>query len=255
MKYKTFDLMADWEKMPLIPRDHYFKNIPLDVLDQLGWRWVPSMNSYFIPYFSASKQSIPFAQYRHLNEGPRFTFLKDAKPTCYGTWNLDNDKLFVCEGTSDAAVLDLCAVPWIALPSAASGELMKAMAGYCKENGIELVYAGDNDDAGDKLRQALDEVMPYRVKQPRSPYKDWGEMYEAEGLESVQDYCFEELFPQKADVFSNVAIAPHPEFEEVSREKTPLENVLAVFPGAEELTIVADPPESKEQSGEPAVLY
>jgi hypothetical protein len=78
-------------------------------------------------------------------------------------------------------VLDYCAVPWIALPSAASGELMKSMATYCKENGIELVYAGDNDDAGNKLREALDSVMPYRVKQPPTKYKDWGEFFEAEG--------------------------------------------------------------------------
>lgn len=242
-KYKTYDLMEDWKKMPLIPRDHYFKNIPLEVLDDLGWRMAPDGQSYFIPYFSASKQSIPFAQYRHLQGARRFTMLKDAKPTCYGTWNLDNHKLFVVEGTSDAAVLEACAVPWIALPSAASGELLKAMAGYCKENGIELVFAGDNDEAGLKLRDALDEVMPYRVKQARQPYKDWGDMYEAEGQESVTDYCFEELFGRKME------ITTYDESGDV--DLTDLERVQKVFPGAEELVIVGDGQESKEQSDRP----
>jgi hypothetical protein len=94
-KYKTFDLMEQWQKMPMIPRDHKFKTIPLEVLDDLGWRYVSDYDQYFIPYFSASKQSIPFAQYRNLAREPRFIMLKDAKPTCYGTWNLDNDKLSV----------------------------------------------------------------------------------------------------------------------------------------------------------------
>lgn len=265
-KYKTFDLMEDWKKMLKIPRDHNFKNIPLEVLDELGWRWVPDYKQYFIPYFSASKESIPFAQYRNLEREPRFIMLKDAKPTCYGTWNLDNHKLFVVEGTSDAAVLDYCAVPWIALPSASSSELLKAMAGYCKENGIELVYAGDNDSAGEKLRQALDEIMPYRVKQPRQPYKDWGDMFEAEGMESVQKYCFEELFPEsRASITSEVTAKVDTSPQEA--EKSPevdsadqLKNIQKIFPGAEELTIVddepvADPAKSKEQSARPAVLF
>lgn len=239
-KYKQFDLMEEWQKMPMIPRDHEFKTIPLEVLDELGWRFDKLGNRYFIPYFSASKQSIPFAQYRNLGDGPRFNFLKDAKPTCYGTWNLDNSKLFVVEGTSDCAVLDYAAVPWIGLPSAASGELMKAMATYAKTNGIELIYAGDNDAAGDKLRAALDEVMPYRVKQARSPYKDWGEMLEAEGIDSVRDYCFEELFGKQ-------------EYPTTPAEAS-LASVQDVWPGAEELKIV-DAPKSKEQSGAPTPLY
>jgi hypothetical protein len=197
--YKTFDLMDDWRDMPLIPRDHNFKNLPLDELDSLGWRWDEAKNSYFIPYFSRSKQSIPFAQWRHLSGERRFTFLKDAKPTCYGTWNLKpGEKLFVVEGASDCAVLEACFVPWIGLPSAASAELMKAMAAFCLANAIELVYAGDNDDAGDKLKVALSEVMPYRVKQPPKKYKDWGEFYVAEGSEAVQAYALSELIPQQA---------------------------------------------------------
>jgi hypothetical protein len=216
-KYTEYDLMPQWLKMPMIPRDHYFKNLPLDVLDSLGWRWDEARNSYFIPYFSASKTSIPFAQWRHLSGERRFTFLKDAKPTCYGTWNLDNPKLFVVEGTSDCAVLDYCAVPWIGLPSASSGELMKKLAGYCVQNKIDLVYAGDNDDAGDKLRDALDEVTGYRVLQPRHPYKDWGEMFEAEGIESIVAYTSKEL---GFDVSEGAVSEPNEEMDNESSEAT-----------------------------------
>lgn len=236
VNYKKFDLMQKWLTMPKIPRSHQFKNIPLEVLDDLGWRWDAEKNSYFIPYFSASKQSIPFAQWRHLSGERRFTFLKDARPTCYGTWNLDNAMLFVVEGTSDAAVLEYCAVPWIALPSASSGELIKPMAKYCADNGIELVYAGDNDAAGDKLREALDEVTPYRIKQPPKKYKDWGDFYEAEGFEIVQDYCNRELFPEQYENLTDV------------------EKVQKVFPGAEELRVVGLP-SNKEQSGRPTTLF
>lgn len=242
VKYKTYDLMDYWKELPLIPRDHVFKGIDLEILDSLGWRFVPDKNQYFIPYFSASKKSIPFGQYRNLGKDPqpRFIFLKDAKPTCYGTWNLDNDVLFVCEGASDAAVLDFVAVPWIALPSANAVELMKSMAQYCKDKGIRLVYAGDNDKAGDRLKEALDEVMPYRCKQPPTKYKDWGDFFEAEGHEAVNDYCMRELFPEQ--------------YAEPVEELSDVEKIQAVFPGAKELK-VADSEESKEQSAESATLF
>lgn len=229
--YKTFDLMDEWQKMEPIPRNHYFKNIPLEVLDELGWRWIPDYEQYFIPYFSASKQSIPFAQYRNLDpDRPRFMFLKDAKPTCYGTWNLDNSKLFVVEGASDAAVLQACDIPWIAVPSASSGALAGALAVYCKQNGIQLVYAGDNDTAGLKIAQALEENITLRFRQPRPAYKDWGEMYEAEGQESVTDYCLAELAPYVLD------------------------NIQQVFPDAKELTLVGGGNGGKDPAPPPRLL-
>lgn len=232
-KYKQFDLMNDWKAMELLP-EFELHGVPSDVLNDLGWR--RHNHSIFIPYFSASKESIPFAQYRHLQGDVRFTMLKDAKPTMYGTWNLDNHKLFLVEGTSDAAVLEYAAVPWIAAPSAASGELVKALAGYCKENGIELVFAGDNDPAGLKLREAIDEVMPYRVKQVPTNYKDWGEFLEATDVETVQNYAFEELF-------GKVLVAS------ISSE------VSSNWSDAEEIKL-ADPFESKEPANEPAqVLF
>lgn len=248
VKYKKFDQMEYWQSLPLIPRDHYFKNIELDTLDELGWRWVEDKNSYYIPYFSRSKTSIPFSQLRHLEGDRRFTFLKDAKPTCYGTWNLDpsNSPLFIVEGASDAAVMDYCGVPWIALPSAASGELLKAMATWCKDQGIKLVYAGDNDAAGEKLREALDEIMSYRVKQPRHPYKDWGDMFEAEGIKSVVNYTYPELFPGKELPYPEIEpgyISPKEAVETVvepQEEKTDVQKVLEFFPGSKELEIVGE---------------
>lgn len=204
-KYTQFNLMDEWLKMPLIPRNHVFKGLPLDVLDSLGWRWNESKNSYFIPYFSRSKTTIPFAQWRHLSGERRFTFLKDAKPTLYGTWNLEpNMKIFLVEGTSDFAVLDYCAVPCVAVPSAASGALVKSLAIFCVNNAIQLVYAGDNDAAGDKIREALEESIPYRLKQPPTKYKDWGEFFEKEGAIIVMEYCDEELYPKVKTILRNV---------------------------------------------------
>lgn len=194
--YEQFDLYDEWKEMDMIPRDHVFKGIPLDILDDLGWRWNEDKNSYFIPYFSSARIHIPFAQWRHLSGERRFTFLKDAKPTAYGTWNLiDTDKIFIVEGTSDAAVLEHCMIPWVAMPSAASGELIKKLAQYAKENGIQLIYGGDNDEAGDKLKEALDSVSSYRIHQPPKQFKDWGEFFESEGALGVINYCNEELDP------------------------------------------------------------
>lgn len=256
-KYIAVDLMDFWQSLPEIPEDHHFKGIDIYVLNTLGWRYDAVNERYFIPYFSRSKESIPFAQWRNLRDGPRFNFWKDAKPTMYGTWNLEpsNSPLFLVEGTSDAAVLDFCAVPWVAAPSAASGELVKSMAAWCKTNGIQLVYAGDNDAAGDKLKEALDSVMSYRVKQPPAKYKDWGDFLEAEGAVAVQEYCFEELFPDQA-----LKLPPEEEKPENWDELSDVEKVQTVFPGAEQLEIINDDPsgnESKEQSstGSSQVLY
>lgn len=244
-KYKTYDLMHEWEQLPQIPRDHKFKTIPLEVLDELGWRWDEYKKSYFIPYFDRNRNHIPFGQWRHLQGERRFTFLPEAKPIAYGLWNLDNSTLFVVEGASDCAVLEYAAVPWLGMPSAASGTLMQGLAHYCKKNAIQLVYAGDNDAAGDKLREALDEIMPYRVCQPPKKYKDWGDFLLATDIETVQNYCFKELFPQE-----------YPSTPEEAENKTALERVQDVFPGAVELQIVGSQESSKELTvGEPTALF
>lgn len=237
-KYKVYDLMHEWEQLPEIPRDHKFKTIPLEILDGLGWRWDEYKKSYFIPYFNMTRTQIPFGQWRHLQGDRRFTFLPEAKPIAYGLWNLDgNPKLFVVEGASDCAVLDYAAVPWIGMPSAASATLMQGLGRYCKEHKIDVIYAGDNDAAGDKLKDALDEVISYRVKQPPKKYKDWGDFLVAEGVEAVQNYCFTELFPQE-----------YPSTPEEAT--TTLEKVQNVFPGAVELKIVG-----QEPVNEPTTLF
>jgi hypothetical protein len=233
--HTVYNLMDDWLKMPLIPRDHEFKTIPLAVLDDLGWRWDEPKNAYFIPYFSRSKTSIPFAQWRNLSGDPRFRFLKDAKLTCYGTWNLQpGGTLFVVEGSSDAAVMEYCLMPWIALPSASSGVLLKQMAEWCRSNRVKLVYAGDNDAAGDKLKEALDEVMPYRVWQPPKKYKDWGDFLVGEGVDTVHAYLCREHNPDPDST--------------VEEEKTVAETVQELMSGGEIIEIVAPEEKHKEQS-------
>lgn len=247
-KYKDFNQMKYWESLPMIPRDHQFKTIPLDILDGMGWRWVAEKNSYYIPYFDMFKKNIPFSQLRHLSGDRRFTFLKDARPIVYGLQNLDpsNSPIFVVEGSSDCAVLDYCAVPWLGMPSAASGELMRGLAHYCQKNGIQLVYGGDNDSAGDKLREALDDVMSYRVHQPPKKYKDWGDFLVAEGYDVVYKYLWDFIEPPKV------------EFSE--RELSDVEKVLKVFPGAKELEVINKGVGSQENSkelsvGEPTALF
>lgn len=242
--YKVYDLMDDWKNMPLIPRDHEFKTIPLEILDELGWRWSEEKQSYFIPYWNMSKTQIPFAQWRHLQGERRFTFLKDAKPIVYGLQNLDgNPKIFIVEGASDCAVLDYVSVPWVGLPSASSAELMKKLAGYCKDHAIEMVYAGDNDAAGDKLREALDEAgAHYRVHQPPKDYKDWGDFLVAKGFDEVMEYAQRELFEQTKN-----PIDPG------------VQNVLDVFPGAKVLNVVGDDGKNVEleqqKPSSPQVLF
>lgn len=199
-EYKDYDLYGQWAKLPLIPRSHKFKNIPLQILDDLGWRYLSGEiegmgHGYFIPYFDPYKQTIPFAQTRHLDGDRRFTFLKDARPTAYGKWNiLNNKKLFVVEGTSDGAVMEFCGIPWIAMPSASSAQIIRELALFCREQKIKLVYAGDNDTAGDKLKEALGEVISYRVCQPPKQFKDWGDYFESVGEAAVLQHCVNEIF-------------------------------------------------------------
>lgn len=227
-KYKTFDMFPIWEKMRPIPEDHYFKGIPISVLNDLGWRLELGDDSYFIPYWNTSRTQIPFAQWRHLSGSRRFTMLKDAKPLAYGLWNLDNQKLFVVEGTSDCAVLEYCGVPFIGMPSAGSKTLMAGFADYCKKNNIEIIYAGDNDKAGDELRKELDKHSHYRVWQPPEEFKDWGDFLVATDMKSVQDYCYEELFGKHVKIEPAPIVAPND-----------FDNVQLVFPGAQNLGAVS----------------
>ncbi len=193
------DHIKEWKTMPLIPRDHTFKNIPLDVLDYMGWRWDEGKDSYFIPYFDITQEHIPFSQLRHLSGERRFTFLKDATPTMYGKWNMpDATLLFLVEGASDAACMEYAGIPWIAAPSAAATTLVSSLADYCLKHSIRVVYAGDNDGpennyAGDNLRKALEAKMRYLTCQPPKPYKDWCDFLAGEGIDAVRDHTLPEL--------------------------------------------------------------
>lgn len=206
--YRQYDLYPEWEKMDLIPRDHQFKGLPLETLDELGWRWtdgVAGMGAgYFIPYFNGDRTAIPFAQVRHLSGSRRFTFLPEAEMTAYGKWNLyPGEKVFVVEGPSDAAVLTACMVPAVAIPSASCHAMLQNLARYCLQYGIELVYAGDNDEAGEKLRESIDDVIPYRRCQPPLPHKDWGDYIVAEGIgktaaKLLREYQVKQMEPMLA---------------------------------------------------------
>ncbi len=197
-EYEKFDLFDLWGTLPPIARGDVFKKIPLEVLDELGWRWTDGCHGmasgYFIPYFNHTKDSVPFAQVRHLTGERRFTMLPRAEACVYGKWNISpGERLFVVEGCSDAAVLEYAMIPWVAMPSASSGPLLKKLAAVCLKNDIGLIYAGDNDDAGNKLRDVLDEICPYRTKQPPKDYKDWGDFLQDTDIQTVSDYCWEEL--------------------------------------------------------------
>ncbi|RTL04835.1 hypothetical protein EKK58_09430 [Candidatus Dependentiae bacterium] len=241
MRYKKYDLMDWWKALPLIPRDHKFKGIDLETLDELGWRWDEPQQSYFIPYFSRSKKSLPFGQWRHLKGDRRFTFLKDAKPTLYGTWNLvPGEPIILVEGASDGAVLDFCSIPWIAAPSASSSELVKAMAGWCNENDIQVIFGGDNDEAGAKIKEALASVTHYATHQPPKKYKDWGDFFEAEGFEAVYNYAMIAFYKPSSDI---------PEFkQEYPNTKDEVQAVLDIFPDSKVLEIIDSSKSSKELS-------
>lgn len=187
---KSAEITAMWESLPPIPDSHTLHRVPAETLNYNGWRWDEKNNRYLIPYFKPDKKTIAFAQWRNLAGTTRFNFWKDARPILYGAWNIEpNEPIFLVEGTSDGMVMDFCAVPWLAVPSASSGELIRKIAPWLKAHNVEVIFAGDNDVAGNKIRDVLDEVLYYRVRQPKAPYKDWGEMLEAEDFEVVSDYC------------------------------------------------------------------
>lgn len=222
-KYKQFDLYDAWADMPPIPRDHVFKGIPLTVLDHMGWRW--DKGGYFIPYFDENRRTVPFAQWRHLSGDRRFTFLHEAQPTVYGKWKLHpGGTYFIVEGPSDCAALEAAGIPWIGIASSSMGSLLKGLADWSLANGVNLVYAGDNDEAGDKLLEALDEVMGYRIKQPPKQYKDYGDMFAAEGAAAVYNWCSTVLPKQKEPPYWDGL--------------TDVQKIQEVFPGAIELNIV-----------------
>lgn len=207
MNYKQFNLREQWEKLPKIPDHISLKGIPAEYMNEIGWRMEDGSlgmgSGILIPYFDNNLETIPFAQVRHPKSSPvRFHFLKDAQPRLYGTWNLEPGKpIMIVEGCSDWLVMDYSGIPAIAVPSSSQTSLLKKMAAYCQQQKIELVYGGDNDEAGDKLRQALDEGgFSYRVCQPPKEFNDWSDFFVAQGdladgVDAICRICDPYLYP------------------------------------------------------------
>lgn len=263
-KYVTRDYYSLWEGLPKLSTrlSEPLKGVlPLDTLDDLGWRWIENGpyglgTGVFIPYWDSSfdrkdgealyPKRLNFCQVRHLDGPVRFNFPKDAEPTIYGSWMLrdilgDEMPLFICEGTSDWVTLWENCVPAIAMPSCSATALLSKAASWCKDNGIALVYAGDNDSAGDKLRQALDDDgHSYRVCQPPKEYNDWTDFYISKGDRGVFEYVKHLVFPdtevsddqQSEHVTSGTAERP-----DGLHEADELQTVMELFPGAVELEI------------------
>lgn len=244
-KYVIRDYKNVWEKLPKISTKltEPLKGVlPLSTLDDLGWRWIENGpyglgTGVFIPYWggdfdvsheeSVYPERLPFCQVRHLDGPIRFNFPKDAEPKLYGSWMLsmakeDNLPIFLCEGTSDWVTLWEVCVPAVALPSSSATDMLTRVAQWCEDNGVAIVYAGDNDNAGDKLRQALDDgSFSYKMCQPPSKYNDWTDFLIAEGAEAV----LEVVKP-----FTSLADSPEP-------PKTGVDAVLEVFPDAVQLEL------------------
>ena len=98
-----------------------------------------------------------------------------------------NPKKFLAftEGNSDRATLELAGIPTIAIPSAASGAILRRMGEWATSNNKILVACSDNDKAGSKLLKSLDGVAPYIDARPQG-YKDYNEMYQAEGMAAIE---------------------------------------------------------------------
>lgn len=129
--------------------------------------------------------------------------------------------LFICEGTTDWVTLWENCIPAVAMPSSSAGSLLAKIASWCRDNGITLVYAGDNDAAGDRLRQTLDDGgYPYRVCQPDKKYKDWTDMFIAEGADGIYRQVKHLVFP-----------------DDVPPTTSPVDTILDVFPGATQLEL------------------
>lgn len=190
----TTDYFDYWLSLDAL--DEGIKGLPARHLNQMGWRSIDdnsqlaAKGGIFIPYFSVGRDKIMFYQIRHLEGDRRFSFLSGVTPIANGYEVLKDMHKYLpfTEGASDRAVLEYAGIPAIALPSASSTSILKAMAKYAKNNGLTLVACGDNDAAGDKLLSCLDGVSTYIDMRPPKPYKDYGEMFEAKGIDSIKSH-------------------------------------------------------------------
>lgn len=186
------DYYDEWLELEALTEG--IKGLPASVLNSLGWRKLPVQNKFgapsgiFIPYFSVSKQRIPFYQVRHLEGGRRFTFAKGASPVCYNYPALRQEGRFlaVVEGPSDTAVLSLAGARVVGIPSASLGRMVKKMDRWAADNAVTIAWCGDRDAAGNSLMAHLEHS--FIDLRPPEPYKDYGDVYEAEGIDGVRKY-------------------------------------------------------------------
>lgn len=202
------ELQELWRKGLPLPPERIFPEIPNVELERLGWRWVDSAprgmgTGVLIPYWTSDFNGEPasgiigFCQVRHLSGQPRFSFPRGMSPTLYGTWvlreltefDVSEREVYLVEGSHDQVVLTVCAIPAVAVPSASSKDLVKQFAEFCTKHQIQVVYAGDNDDAGSRVRATLDDMgVPYRARTAPHPYKDIGDFARERGLDAVRAY-------------------------------------------------------------------
>lgn len=192
-------VMCDYRDywLTLEPITNGVKGLPAAILNSLGWRTLPDQNELklpagiFIPAWNTSRDVIPFFQVRHDKDkvGRRFSFPTGSEPMVFGFESLQKCKKYVpfTEGNSDRATLELAGIPAIAIPSAASGNLVRKLAEWCVKNGKIPVACCDNDKPGEKLLRTLDGVAPYIDIRPPQLYKDYNEMFMKEGLEPVKE--------------------------------------------------------------------
>lgn len=186
------DYYDEWLELEAL--DEGIKGIPVSHLNKLGWRKMPVQNKFgtppgiFIPYFSVSGSRIPFYQVRHTGLDRRFTFAKGCSPVCYNYPALKQGGRFlaVVEGPSDAAVLSLAGARVVGIPSASLDRMVKKMDKWAIANAVTIAWCGDRDTAGDRLMANLEHC--FIDLRPPEPYKDYGDVYEAEGIDGVRKY-------------------------------------------------------------------
>lgn len=175
-------MMNTWKSLPEIPADHTLHKVKASTLNELGWRYDAVHQRYFIPYWNSNRSKILFAQWRNLTGKVRFNFWPGVPIRLYGQWNItpDTDKVLLCEGSSDFAVLTELGMPVVATPSASQDKLIQQFAEYCKESNITIFFAGDLDKAGEKVAESISKVYQYASLTPDDTVgvKDWGEWYE-----------------------------------------------------------------------------
>lgn len=202
------ELQELWREAMPLPPERIFPELPNSELENLGWKWVDSApfgmgTGVLIPYWTSDydgdpeKGTIGFCQVRHLSGNVRFSFPKGMSPTLYGKWVLrelaelpeSEREVYLVEGCSDWCVLNCCALPCVAVPSSSNKDLVKELGTFCTKHKIRIIYCGDNDEAGNRVRTVLDDMgVPYRTRTAPHPYKDARSYAGAKGLAEAGRY-------------------------------------------------------------------